>query len=65
MKDKFSDEILEYVLDALPASSALDSDDVVRLFNKNGDRIFPRPVSVIGHKVRDCHSEKSLHKVVE
>jgi DUF438 domain-containing protein len=35
----------------------------VRLFNKNGDRIFPRPRSVIGRRVQDCHPSKSLHKV--
>jgi len=35
----------------------------VRYFNKNGNRIFPRPPSVIGRKVQDCHPKKSLHKV--
>ena len=34
-------------------------------FNKNGDRIFPRPRSVIGRKVQQCHPQKSVHKVTQ
>jgi hypothetical protein len=64
MKGKVSEQILGYLMDALPVEfSFVDSEDVVRLFNKNGDRVFPRPASVIGRKVQDCHPEKSLHKV--
>jgi hypothetical protein len=64
MKGKLSEQILGYLMDALPVEfSFVDSEDVVRLFNKNGDRVFPRPASVIGRKVQDCHPEKSLHKV--
>jgi len=43
--------------------SFIDENDEVRLFNKDGDRIFPRPRSVIGRRVQDCHPKKSLHKV--
>ncbi len=64
MKGKLTERIAGYVMDALPVEfSFVDLDDVVRLFNKNGDRVFPRPASVIGRKVQDCHPEKSLHKV--
>jgi PAS domain S-box-containing protein len=57
-------EVLDAVLDALPVEiSFVDENDVVRYFNKNGDRIFPRPPAVIGRKVQDCHPKKSLHKV--
>jgi hypothetical protein len=57
-------EVLDAVLDALPVEmSFVDENDVVRYFNKDGDRIFPRPPAVIGRKVQDCHPKKSLHKV--
>jgi len=57
-------EILPTVLDALPVEmSFVDENDTVRYFNKNGNRIFPRPPAVIGRKVQDCHPKKSLHKV--
>lgn len=57
-------EILEAILDTLPVEfSFIDENDAVCMFNKNGDRIFPRPRSVIGRKVQDCHPKKSLHKV--
>ena len=57
-------EILEAILDTLPVEfSFIDETDTVRIFNKNGDRIFPRPRSVIGKRVQDCHPKKSLHKV--
>jgi hypothetical protein len=57
-------EVLDAVLNALPVEiSFVDENDTVRYFNKNGDRIFPRPPAVIGRKVQDCHPKKSLHKV--
>jgi PAS domain S-box-containing protein len=64
MKGKVSLDTLEYLLDTLPFEfSFVDSDDRVRLFNKNGDRIFPRSESVLGLKVQKCHPHKSLDKV--
>ena len=64
MKGEVSEEILGRVLDSLPFEfSFVDADDRVRLFNKNGDRIFPRPPGVIGRRVQDCHPSKSVHKV--
>lgn len=48
------DETLEMMLDTLPIEfSFIDENVVVRIFNKNGDRIFPRPRSVLGRKVKD------------
>ena len=62
--DNVSKETLGVILDTLPVEfSFVDDSDAVRIFNKNGDRIFPRPRSVIGRKVQDCHPGKSLHKV--
>jgi PAS domain S-box-containing protein len=64
MTGEIRKEVLDAVLNALPVEiSFVDENDTVRYFNKNGDRIFPRPPAVIGRKVQDCHPKKSLHKV--
>ncbi len=64
MTGELDKESLDAMLDALPVEiSFVDKDDTVRYFNKNGDRIFPRPPGVIGKKVQNCHPPKSLHKV--
>ena len=64
MTGNIGKEVLDAVLNALPVEiSFVDENDTVRYFNKNGDRIFPRPPAVIGKKVQDCHPKKSLHKV--
>jgi len=64
MIENLSTEVLEAVLNTLPVEiSFVDGDDIVRYFNKNGDRIFPRPRNVIGRRVQDCHPKKSLHVV--
>jgi PAS domain S-box-containing protein len=57
-------DVIEAMLDSLPVEiSFIDKDDKVRYFNKNGKRIFPRPRSIIGRKVQDCHPKKSIHIV--
>jgi DUF438 domain-containing protein len=59
-----SEEELRLVLDALPVDiTFIDKDDKVRFFNRFEDRIFKRPVSVIGRRIQDCHPKKSLAKV--
>ncbi len=59
-----SEEELKLVLDTLPVDiTFIDRDDKVRFFNRFEDRIFKRPVSVIGRRVQDCHPKKSLDKV--
>lgn len=64
MIENVSKTVLEALLDTLPVEfSFIDEEDRVQIFNKNGDRIFPRPRSVIGRRVQDCHPQKSLHKV--
>ena len=64
MTGDLSKEVLDALLETLPVEiSFVDENDTVRYFNKNGNRIFPRPPSVIGRKVQDCHPKKSLHKV--
>ncbi|MFQ6086258.1 MAG: PAS domain-containing protein [Candidatus Bathyarchaeia archaeon] len=64
MIENLSKETIETMLNALPVEiSFVDHTDTLRYFNKNGDRIFPRPRSAIGRKVQNCHPQKSLHKV--
>jgi hypothetical protein len=64
--ERLESEIIEFMLNSLPVEiSFVDENDEVSYFNKNGDRIFPRPRSVIGKKVQQCHPKKSLNKVLE
>ena len=59
-------EVIEAMLDAMPVEiSFVDKSDEVKYFNKNGDRIFPRPRSIVGKKVQQCHPPKSVHKVLQ
>jgi PAS domain S-box-containing protein len=59
-------EVIEAMLDSMPVEvSFVDENDKVRYFNKNGDRIFPRPRSIVGKKVQQCHPQKSVHKVLQ
>ena len=64
MIENLSQDVFETILNTLPVEiSFVDENDVVRYFNKNGDRIFPRPRSVISRRVHDCHPKKSVHIV--
>ena len=66
MLEHINIDVLEAVLNTLPVEiSFINANDEVTYFNKNGDRIFPRPRSVIGRKVQQCHPQKSLYKVTE
>jgi hypothetical protein len=66
MIENIESETIEFMLNSLPVEiSFVDENDKVSYFNKNGDRIFPRPRSVIGKKVQQCHPKKSLNKVIE
>lgn len=64
MIENIKTETIEAMLDTLPVEiSFVDKNDEVKYFNKNGDRIFPRPRSIIGRKVQQCHPKKSVHIV--
>jgi DUF438 domain-containing protein len=64
MIENLKPEIIEAMLDVMPVEiSFVDEDDEVKYFNKNGDRIFPRPRSIVGRKVQQCHPAKSVHIV--
>jgi PAS domain S-box-containing protein len=66
MLENIGVEVLEAVLNTLPVEvSFINKNDEVTYFNKDGNRIFPRPRSIIGRKVQQCHPQKSLHKVIE
>jgi PAS domain S-box-containing protein len=66
MIENLKPEVIEAMLDAMPVEiSFVDENDAVRYFNKNGDRIFPRPRSIVGKKVQQCHPPKSVHKVLQ
>jgi PAS domain S-box-containing protein len=66
MIENLKPEVIEAMLDSMPIEvSFVDENDEVRYFNKNGDRIFPRPRSIVGKKVQQCHPPKSLHKVLQ
>jgi len=64
--DNLKPEVIEAMLDAMPVEiSFVDESDEVKYFNKNGDRIFPRPRRIVGKKVQQCHPQKSVHKVLQ
>jgi PAS domain S-box-containing protein len=66
MIETLKPEVIEAMLDSMPIeTSFVDENDEVRYFNKNGDRIFPRPRSIVGKKVQQCHPPKSVHKVLQ
>ncbi len=66
MIENLKPEVIEAMLNAMPIEiSFVDENDEVRYFNKNGDRIFPRPRSIVGKKVQQCHPQKSVHKVLQ
>jgi PAS domain S-box-containing protein len=58
------EDILEAILETIPIEfSVLNKEDEVLAWNKHETRIFKRPKGVVGRNVRQCHPEKSLHKV--
>jgi len=66
MIENLKPEVIEAMLDAMPIEiSFVDENDGVRYFNKNGERIFPRPKSIVGKRVQQCHPPKSVHKVLQ
>jgi PAS domain S-box-containing protein len=64
MIEKLTHEVIEALLDALPMDiTFVDEDDRVRYFNKEDEQIFARSRKIIGIKVQECHSQKSIHVV--
>ncbi len=66
MTGKIDVATFERIMESLPVEiSFVDADDAVRYFNKDGNRIFPRPKGIIGRKVQNCHPKKSVERVEE
>jgi len=64
MIENVKTDTIEVMLDAMPVEiSFIDENDQVKYFNKNGNRIFPRPRSIVGKKVQQCHPAESIHIV--
>lgn len=60
---------LNSILKSLPFDiSFVDSDNNVKYYSANKERIFPRSPAVIGRAVQNCHPPKSVHivnKIIE
>lgn len=57
-------EQLAALLDLLPIDiTFVDENDIVRYFSRAEDRVFPRPKTVIGRHVNNCHPPASVHVV--
>jgi PAS domain S-box-containing protein len=64
MIGKIPEGILSAILETIPIEiSVLDANDKVLGWNKHTTRTFKRPPAVVGRDVRNCHPEKSRHKV--
>ncbi len=64
MLETFSTETLEAIFDTLPLDlTFVDDTDTVRYYSRGDQRIFKRAPAVIGKQVKNCHPQKSLHKV--
>ena len=64
MLETFSTETLEAIFDTLPVDlTFVDDTDTVRYYSRGDQRIFKRAPAVIGRQVKNCHPQKSLHKV--
>jgi len=64
MLETFSTETIEAIFDTLPVDlTFIDDTDTVRYYSRGDQRIFKRSPAVIGKQVKDCHPQKSLHKV--
>ena len=64
MLETFSTETLEAIFDILPVDlTFVDDTDTVRYYSRGDQRIFKRSPAVIGEQVKNCHPQKSLHKV--
>ena len=57
-----SKDEVEDILNTLPADIIfVDKEDIVRYFNRPKERLFAFAKDVIGTKVQQCHSQKSMH----
>ncbi len=63
MIENIPPESLKAIFDSLPVDvTFVDAQDTVRYFNRESNRMFPRPPAAIGRKVQDCHPKKAFTK---
>ncbi|NYB72536.1 DUF438 domain-containing protein [Sedimentibacter hydroxybenzoicus DSM 7310] len=57
---------LTHMLNTLPFDiTFVGSDDTVKYFSESSERIFPRPRTIIGRNISNCHPPASVHIVEE
>lgn len=57
-------EELNSILNTLPLDMTfVGADDRVKYFTQGKERIFDRPITIIGREVKNCHPPKSVHIV--
>lgn len=57
-------EEISQIFNTLPVDiTFVDRDGIVKFFSQTKDRIFPRPKTVIGRNVANCHPPASVHVV--
>lgn len=57
-------EEVEAIFNTLPIDiTFVDKEGIVKYFSQTKERIFPRPVTVIGRTVENCHPPASVHIV--
>jgi len=64
MLEKLSTGQIENMLDHLPLElTFVGADDSIVYYSRGDSRIFSRTPDLIGTKVQDCHSSRSVHVV--
>ena len=57
-------EEINSILNTLPLDMTfVGADDRVKYFTQGKERIFDRPITIIGREVKNCHPPKSVHIV--
>ena len=57
-------EELNSILNTVPIDMTfVDANNRVKYFTQGKERIFPRPITIIGREVKHCHPPKSVHIV--
>lgn len=57
-------EEINSILNTVPIDMTfVDANNRVKYFTQGKERIFPRPVTIIGREVKHCHPPKSVHIV--
>jgi len=57
-------EQVESIFNHLPVDiTFVDREGIVKYFSQSPERIFPRPTTVIGRQVKNCHPPASVHIV--